>query len=141
MQALAYLKKGDAEFAQDCLEEGLHACELYSFHSGVFRMYNNLGVLSFHNGNAKKASKFFVLALDSLEQPLEYKQFPALTNLIQVGMYLKDDSLMQKAQKLCDEISSKEFMEYSKTMCSDTFETSEVESFSFFNFGRFSYIF
>lgn len=142
LRALAYLKNGDPETAQDCLEEGLHACEMYSFPSGVFRMYNNLGVIFCQNEDYIKASKFFLLALDSLDQPLEYKQFPVLTNLLQIAMHLKDDCLLQKIQKCCDEISSEELLRYRRTIRPYTLlQNSAAESFSFFGFSGISYIF
>lgn len=141
LQALAYLKSGDAETAKDRLEAGLHACEMYSFPSGIFRMYNNLGVIFCQNGDIKKASKYFSLALDSLDQQLEYKQFPILTNLLMVSMYLKDDSLLQKTQKRCDEIPSEELLGYRRSLRPDAFQSGVAESFSFFGFSGISYIF
>lgn len=58
LQALAYLKSGDIDDAMDCLEEGLHTCEMYAFSSGVFRMYNNLGIILCQKNNLKKAKSF-----------------------------------------------------------------------------------
>lgn len=141
LQALAYLKSGDTDTARNCLVEGVHTCEMYSFSSGVFRMYNNLGVISCQNGDFKKAGVFFSLALDNIEQQLEYKQFPILTNLLIVGMYLKDDALLQKAQKRCDAIPSEDLLKYRKSLCPDMLQRNTVESFSFFGFSGISYIF
>lgn len=139
--ALAYLKNGDVCAAKECLEECLHTCEMYSFSSGVFRMYNNLGVIYYQNGNFKKAGLLFSLALDSIDQQLEYKQFPLLTNLLIISMYLKDNNLLQKAQKYCDEISSAELLRYRRTLNLDTLQSGMTDSFAFFSFSGISYIF
>ena len=141
LQSLAYLKDGDNAAAQDCLEEGLHACEMYSFPSGIFRMYNNLGVVSCQNGDFAKAGEFFSLALDCVDQQLEYKQFPILTNLLLIGMHLKDGKLLQKAQKCCDEIPSEALMGYRRSLRPDPLQSGTAESFAFFGFSGISYLF
>ena len=104
-------------------------------------MYNNLGVIYYQNGNFKKAGLLFSLALDSIDQQLEYKQFPLLTNLLIISMYLKDNNLLQKAQKYCDEISSAELLRYRRTLNLDTLQSGMTDSFAFFSFSGISYIF
>lgn len=141
LQALAYLKSGDTNMATNCLMEGIHTCEMYSFSSGVFRLYNNLGVIFWQNGDFKKAGMFFSLALDNIEQQLEYKQFPILTNLLMVSMHLKDDILLQKTQTRCDMIPSEELLRYRKYLHPDMLQNGTAESFSFFGFSGISYIF
>ena len=141
LQALAYLRSGDVDTAKNCLDEGLHTCEMYSFSSGVFRMYNNLGVIFCQNGNFKKAGVFFLLALENVDQQLEYKQMPILTNLLMISMYLKDDNLLQKTQKRCDEVLSEDLMRYRRSLRPDALQTEAAESFSFFSFSGISYIF
>lgn len=141
LQSLAYLKNGDIDAARDSLEEGLHACEMYAFPAGIFRMYNNLGVVSCQNGDFAKAGAFFSLALDCVDQQLEYKQFPILTNLLLVGMHLKDEKLLQRAQKYCDEIPSEDLMRYRRSLRPGTLQSGTVESFAFFGFSGISYLF
>lgn len=56
-------------------------------------------------------------------------------------MYLKDDSLLQKTQKRCDEIPSEELLGYRRSLRPDAFQSGVAESFSFFGFSGISYIF
>lgn len=141
LKALAYLKKGDTNAARLCLEEGLHACEIYSFPSGVFRMYNNLGVVFCRKGDYKKAGDYFSLALDTLGQQIEYKQAPVLTNLLMIGICQKDDVLCQKAAKYCDAALFDDLQEYRQSLCPKAIICGTLESFSFFGSSGFSYIF
>lgn len=141
LRSLAYLKNGNTDAARDCLEEGLHACEMYAFPSGIIRMYNNLGVVFCQTGNFAKAGEFFSLALDCVDQQLEYKQFPILTNLLLVGMHLKDKKLLQRAQKCCDGIPSEDLMRYRRSLRPDSLQSGTTESFAFFGFSGISYFF
>lgn len=141
LKALAYLKSGDIDDARDCLEEGLHTCEMCAFASGVFRVYNNLGVIFCQVSDFKKGEEFFSLALDNVDQQLEYKQFPVLANLLMISMHTKNDSLLQKVQKRCDEIPSEDLLEYRKSLRPGMLEYRTTESFSFFGFSGLSYIF
>lgn len=104
-------------------------------------MYNNLGVVSCQNGDFAKAGTFFSLALDCVDQQLEYKQFPILTNLLLVGMHLRDGKLLQRAQKCCDEIPSEDLMRYRRSLRPDTLQSGTAESFAFFGFSGISYLF
>ena len=89
----------------------------------------------------KKGEEFFSLALDNVDQQLEYKQFPVLANLLMISMHTKNDSLLQKVQKRCDEIPSEDLLEYRKSLRPGMLEYRTTESFSFFGFSGLSYIF
>ena len=139
--ALAHLKNGNIPLARSCLEEGLHLCEMYSFSSGIFRMYNNLGVVSCQDGDFERARKFFLLALDELDQQIEYKQFPVLTNLLQISMYLGDNTLLRKVQRCCDKVPSEDLFAYRKSLRPNVQQSATMDSFTFFGFSGISYIF
>lgn len=140
LKALAYAKDDNDESAKLCLEEGLHACEVYSFPSGTFRMYNNLGVIFGREGNYKKAGDYFSLAIGTLGQQIEYKQAPVLTNLLMASICQKDNAaLRQRAAKCCDAVQFEDLREYRRSLCPEAIATSD--SFSFFGLAGFSYIF
>lgn len=79
--------------------------------------------------------------MDNIDQQLEYKQFPVLTNLLIISMYIQDDTLLKKIQNRCDEIFSDELLRYRKSLRPGTFKEGTTESFSFFGFSGLSYIF
>lgn len=139
--ALAQLLNGDTEDAMASLEEGLHACTLYSFPSGIFRMYNNLGVLQYHVRNYEDAVHYFKLAASTLDGQIEYKQYPVLTNLIVTAIRLKDGELLREMGRHCDEIVSNELVEYRKALSDKSHGKVKYDSFSFWNFEGAGYIF
>ena len=123
------------------LEEGLHSCVLYSFPSGIFRMYNNLGVLQYRNGDYNKAVHYFKLAVSALDGQIEYKQYPVLTNLIVTARHLNDDALLRETGRRCNNIVSTELFEHRKAISSKSNSKMKFDSFSFWNFDGAGYIF
>ena len=143
LKALAFLCDNALNESMLCLEEGLHVCELYSFPSGTFRMYNNMVVVAYLHGDFCTAKRYFAHAIESLEQQIEYKQLPVFTNLIATGVKLKDLDLIQKAYKYCNEISSSDLLNYirflQKNNSLDTVGAND--GFAYFGFSGISYIF
>lgn len=138
--ALAQLFKNDTRSAQSTLEEGLHACTLYGFPSGIFRIYNNLGVIYYSRNDFEKAKYYFDLALKTLDGQIEYKQYPVLTNLLLTSIRLNDNELTKRVQLRCDKINSNELFEYCKSIYNKT-NIQQIDSFAFWGFCGTSYIF
>lgn len=141
LSALAHLFNNDCKTAQDILQEGLHACTLYGFPSGIFRIYNNLGVTFYLDNNLEKAKYYFELALQTLDAHIEYKQYPVLTNLLRISLSLKDGKLTKHIQTRCNKINSAELFEYCQSMYQKSNDLQQIECFSFWGFKGYSYIF
>lgn len=141
LKALAQLFNGCDQDAQDSLEEGLNACTLYGFPSGIFRIYNNLGVIYYVKKNYIKAHYYFDLALNTLDKQIEYKQYPILTNLLLISINLKDDKLTNNIERRIESIGSNELFEYCKSMYIHRAELKKFDSFTFWGFNGSSYIF
>ena len=137
--ALSQLLNGDIEDAVATLEEGLHTCMLYAFPSGIFRMYNNLGVLHYHNSDCEKAGYYFKLAKSTLDGQIEFKQYPVLTNLMLVADRLKDTKLQREVEHYCNEVTSTELFEYCKDIINNRHDV--LDAFSFWGFDGAGYIF
>jgi len=139
--ALAQFFNNDSQAAQNILEEGLHACTVYGFPSGIFRIYNNLGVIYYSRNDFEKAWYYFDLALKTLDNQIEYKQYPVLTNLLLTSIQINDNKLASHIQQRCEKINSNELFEYCKSIYRNTSKIQQFDSFAFWGFYGTSYIF
>ncbi len=131
--ALAQLFNDDTRSSWNTLEERLHTCTLYGFPFEIFRIYNNLGVVCYSKNDFEKAKYYFDLALKTLDDQIEYKQYPVLTNLLLTSIRLNDNELTKRVQLRCDKTNSNELFEYCKSIYNKT-NIQKIDSFAFWGF-------
>lgn len=142
LKALAQIRLGDLDAAESTLEETLHICEICLFSSGIFRMYNNLGVVAALRGEDRRAKQLFGRALESLgKEQIKIKQQPALSNLLVASIRSGDRELAKRTRHICNTVGSAELFEFQKALSVDAAEQGALDSLSYWGSGGISYLF
>lgn len=142
LKALAYLFKNNFPEMSGTLLECLHICEIRQFSSGIFRMHNNLGVRYALDKEYKAAKKHFDYAINSLGiERIDTKQFPSILNAALTGYLLKDDSYTIQLDNLCNQINSKDLLEFKSSVKRAVICNETPINMAFWTFNGFGYIF
>ncbi len=141
LRALAEFYNDDIIASQNSLEEGLHSCILYDFPSGIFRLYNNIGVIYFSKNDFVKAHYYFDLALNAIGAKIEYKQYPILINLLLTSIMLNNKGLEDQIDHRIKNIPCNELFEYYKMIYINKQKLNQINSFSFWGINGANYIF
>lgn len=142
LKALACLLDNRKEEAVSILSDCLHMCEVYHFSSGIFRMYNNIGVLYALNDKMQMAEECFRNALNVMGyNRLEIKQFPVILNAILVSCLQNNYKQIRQMEEICNQIHSDDLLEYKVNLVKTLHAEQVPQNMSFWTFEGFGYIF
>lgn len=142
LKALTYLLKNNFSDMFSTLSECLHLCEIRQFSSGLFRMYNNLGVGYSLMKDYKKARSYFDYAINLLgTERINSKQYPCILNAALVGCLMNDKSYIVQLDNLCNQINSKVLLEFKSSIKKSMISGETPENTAFWTFNGFGYIY
>ncbi len=142
LKALVYMLTKKYNEAQTILFDCLHLCEIYHFSSGLFRMYNNLGVYYAITLNTKMASIHFSNAINVLyNKNFEIKQYPVIINGLLIS--IKSDNLLfaKQLEDICNQINDEILFDYKLKLKRSIQKGKKPSNFTFWTFDGFGYIF
>lgn len=142
LKALVHMLTQKYDDAQIILFDCLHLCEIYHFSSGLFRMYNNLGVYYAITLNAKMARTFFSNAINVLpNKNFDIKQYPAIINGLLISSKDNDPLFVRQLEDICNQINDEILFDYKLKLKRSIQKGSKPSNFSFWTFDGFGYIF